>query len=199
MIKNDEEFTHRFSPASNVDAFKAAWQQRATGGQREVAGYVPHYSGSPLTYSDQHQTGLKNSENHGCNTPLSGAKGIHSHDPHAGQHLSPLCFSNIEIPFEQLSIDFTLLYPSGHEVFKESFERAAASLGIPLLCKCIDTFPAHASTTTTTGERGATTDKSVLVRPDHFIAWVGRFDDAESPFDAMDARDVLTYCAAIES
>lgn len=222
MIKSDAAFISEFSPAKDQQAFELAWHKRAGQGQREVIGYVPHYLGSPVvcrtgsqitdvdSADDQvtsKQSILSNSNK--TEIPMqSGAKGIHTHEPTAGMHLSPGFFNDATNLFDQLSKDFTLLVPPGGESVARKFERSAKALGIPLLCLGVTINPRHknselASSSTQSNVKQDDSqryqcqcDACVLVRPDHFVAWVEQPNLRLELLESDYASHVLAHCTA---
>jgi len=215
MINNDAKFLSEYSPDIDKQAFTQAWQQRATKGQREVAGFVPHYIGSPLVHSDILTD---------VGSTVPGAKAIHSHTPVAGSHLSPQCFGKTRIDFDKLSRDFTLLLPNSDKAIASRFQEAAKTLGIPLKCISKDesSEPSNTSAADINSSQEATSSDSILdepelnepeldepkidepktdepwilVRPDHFIGWVGQPEDRERLLCSDGAARVLALCAA---
>lgn len=188
MINNDAKFLSEYAPGKDKQAFTQSWQQRASGGQREVAGFVPHYMGSPIVYSD---ASLKDQQ------AMPGAKAIHSHKPLAGTHLSPRIFGEAEIDFDKLSSDFTLLMPTDDEAIKHQFQKAAAAHGIPLTCLAMSEVSERTSLNST--DIKSNQGPCVLVRPDHFIAWVEQMDDREWILNSDGAREVLLRCVGRHS
>ncbi len=185
MINGDAKFLSEYSPTTDEQAFTQAWQQRATKGQREVAGFVPHYRGSPIVYSGDLPK----------NQALApGAKAMHSHKPVAGAHLSPRVFAEAEIDFDKLSRDFTLLLPTGDESIKQQFQKAATTLDVPLKCLSRDEFTDHDSVGST--DLTLLKEPCVLIRPDHFIGWVEQTADREWILSADGAQQILARCVA---
>jgi 2-polyprenyl-6-methoxyphenol hydroxylase-like FAD-dependent oxidoreductase len=185
MINSDARFLSEYSPHNDKEAFTKAWQQRATKGQSGVAGFVPHYRGSPIV---QAEAALDDE----LITP--GAKAPHSHTPEAGTHLSPRLFGKEAIDFDKLSRDFTLLLPTGDEAIQQQFNRAAATLGIPLTCLTQDEF--YENNSIDSAESTSLPDPCVLVRPDHFIGWVEQVTDRESILNSDGADRILARCVA---
>lgn len=176
MLNNDAAFVKDFSPAKDLQSFEQAWQQRATQGQREVAGFVPHYAGSPIVTSED--TSLE-----------SGAKGEHTHTPGAGRHLSPGSFSCADKLFDYPSREFTLIMPSGGESVARDFEKAAATLQIPF-----NVLPDTKDTNSPDNNANGSRHPCVLVRPDQFVAWV---ENINMPLDSVQISTVLAHCTGI--
>lgn len=155
-IRNDREFLARYSPSADLDAFRAAWAARADAAKSEVGAFEPHYEGSPVIPGTS-------------GTPS--AKGVHRHEARPGHHLAPGTTADDDPVFDALGKEFTLLLADGAP--GTDLEAAAARLGVPLrtvrlAAASVDSYAAEA----------------ILVRPDGFVAWAGRPDDA-------DARTVL--------
>jgi len=215
MIKSDAAFVSHFSPQKDQQAFEQAWYQRAEQGQREVVGYVPHYLGSPIVYGNKPQAVAIEPIDNGGATELPqipGATGKHTHIPIAGMHLSPGFFNNVPSIFDYLSQDFTLLIPPGGELVARKFEQAATNLGIPLLCLEVTINPLYANSEGAlegallsecadakkkcVQQNVSQQDACVLVRPDHFVAWVEQIHERESLLDSDYAHEVLAHCTA---
>lgn len=163
MINNDASFVATYHPDVNKAGFDEAWKKRATGGQAEVQGYVPHYSGSPIVYDNSNPTSKKE-------TPLKpGAAGKHSHKAEAGIHLSPQVLSDGTDIYNLLSKHFTLILIDSTEATHQQFKQAAKDVRLKV------SIVKSAAT--------AGTDKwqasVILVRPDHFIAYASNKLDLE--------------------
>jgi len=185
MINSDAKFLSRYSPGTDKQAFTQAWQARATGGQREVAGFVPHYIGSPIVHSygadkDQPQT--------------PGAKALHLHRPVAGAHLSPRLFANAEVDFDELSNNFTLLLPAELEAIRTKFQEAADAAGIAL--KCLSKIEFSNPSLVDIKDSNSVIESCVLVRPDHFIGWVEQKNDRDFILNSNGAHQILAHCIA---
>ncbi len=210
MIKNDAAFVSQFSPQKDQHAFERAWYRRANQGQREVVGYVPHYLGSPIVDTSCLQLKCADDCDDAETTlpKLSGAKGMHTHEPIAGMHLSPGYFNDAQKLFSRLSQDFTLLIPPGGELVADKFKQAATALGIPLRCLNVTVNPQAKSAEQPTlkeqtkqQHQAVEKDESqtyacVLVRPDRFIAWVEQKHVRQSIMNSDCAFNVLAHCTA---
>lgn len=187
MLYNDADFVKKYSPEKDLQGFKQAWQQRATQGQREVAGFVPHYVGSPIVLSENTST-------------TSGAKGKHTHEPYAGGHLSPGSFNGADALFDNPSQEFTLMVPPGGESIAQKFEQAAATLQIPFKLHAVTERGNTEGVKNRKADSGAVNSNTnnrqacVLVRPDHFIAWV---ENCQVTLKVDDISGVLARCAGL--
>lgn len=163
MIRDDERFVASYNPDINKDAFEIAWQDRASGGQSAVVGYVPHYRGSPIVYETQGDHSLGNSQTE------PGATGVHSHVAKSGTHLSPQILSSGQDVYAQLGNDYTLILIDIDDDTGDRFAKAAATASIAL------------SIVTSTNTEG--TDRweasIILVRPDQFIAFAANQLDVD--------------------
>jgi 2-polyprenyl-6-methoxyphenol hydroxylase-like FAD-dependent oxidoreductase len=149
MIEQDAAFTASFDPQQDRQAFEAAWQARAAGGQSEVQLYVPNYAGSSIVYGppDAH----------------SGATGIHAHTARAGHHLTPQVLSSGENVFDCLGQNFTLIAIEQPDDVVDAFRQAARRYSVPL---CIVRSRSSAATAKWQANL-------ILVRPDQFVAFAG--------------------------
>ena len=154
-IEEDRAFLARFDPAGNRAAFEAAWADRATGANREVQAFEPHYDGSPVVL--------------GMAGERCGAKGRHGHEARAGHHLSPAALTDGRNIFEALGPGFTLVALDAPDEEVDAFTVAAESLFLPL----------HVVRDTAQGEPRRYGASLFLVRPDHYVAWTAD----RAPFD----------------
>lgn len=162
MINSDASFLARYRPDINKAEFEQAWKDRATGGQTEVQGYVPHYKGSPIIHDAASTRDPSTNTSDFTDPAKPGATGLHSHKAESGTHLSPQILSNGCDIYSLLGQHFSLiLISSDDDDTGDRFEAAAHSAKIQL---------SIIRTTPTTG-----TDKwdasIILVRPDHFIGY----------------------------
>jgi len=149
-IDKDRQLLERFSPEADADAFREAWQLRAAD-TWDVDVFEPNYAGSPIVAA---VPGARPS-----------AVGRHEHRARPGHHLSPQPLADGRRADQALSADFTLL--TADPAAAVAFERAAARLDVPLAIAP----PLGDDAVAAYGAR------SLLVRPDHFVAWAG--DDAD--------------------
>lgn len=149
FIRNDRAFVAAHDPGRDEADFAAAWERRRSGSNRGVSAFEPHYEGSPIVL--------------GPPGGASGAVGEHSFAARAGHHLPPPGGPPGTDLFEALGPGFTLL--GADPTAAGGWRAAAGRLGVPLaVVGChMSRYEALA----------------VLVRPDHFIAWV----DDGSPAD----------------
>lgn len=149
MIRDDRAFGEKYSPKRDLEAFDAAWAERAAGGNADVTQYLPHYEGSPIVW------GLANS--------VSGAVGRHMFAARAGHHLAPQELGSDEDLYDQLVSGFTLLSFGGNAQVERAFAKAAESMALPF------TLVSEACESA----RDAYGARYILVRPDGFVAWAG--------------------------
>jgi 2-polyprenyl-6-methoxyphenol hydroxylase-like FAD-dependent oxidoreductase len=146
-IKRDKEFLDRYSPERDRAEFDAAWKEHGNAAGPRVMTYEPHYEGSSIVF--------------GPPGGVSGARGSHTFKARAGHHLPPQLLSSGRNVFEELGADFTLLAFDAADGVVADFERAAATLRVPL--KIVrDSY--HDG-------REAYEAKLILVRPDRYVAW----------------------------
>ncbi|MGI9421563.1 MAG: FAD-dependent monooxygenase [Hyphomicrobiaceae bacterium] len=149
MIRDDRTFLQTYSPSGDRAAFEAAWAGRAAGGNADVTEYVPHYEGSPIVCGEAGAT---------C-----GARGKHVFAARAGHHLAPQQLRDTPDLFAALGGGFALLNLGEPSDVEGRFRKAADDLAVPL---------AITSDTPASGAN-AYEARYILVRPDHFVAWVG--------------------------
>jgi 2-polyprenyl-6-methoxyphenol hydroxylase-like FAD-dependent oxidoreductase len=145
-IERDRQLLAAFSPEKDLQAFVAAWRERAND-TWDVEAFEPNYEGSPIVAE---KAGAKPS-----------AVGSHQHCALPGHHLAPQLLSGGRSVFEALCPDFTLL--TAHEEVATAFRDAATRLGVPL----------KVETGLSADAVAAYEARSMLVRPDHFVAWAG--------------------------
>jgi 2-polyprenyl-6-methoxyphenol hydroxylase-like FAD-dependent oxidoreductase len=190
MIDSDAAFTAQYSPVRDLQAFTAAWHDRAQGGQKEVSSYVPHYSGSPIVITES--------------TAASGAVGEHSHKATAGYHLSPrvgeLTNGGVSAGPEANSADsttsadrlFDRLGPGFSLIVCDSTANAATASAATLATErltLVSAFtvaakklrlPLNVITVNRQETINPPAPDYVLVRPDEYVAWAGNRCDAEN-------------------
>ncbi len=143
FITEDRAFLEAHDPARDRAGFEDAWYNRNLDAD-EVMAFEPHYEGSPLVG--------------GPGAPS--AKGSHTHTARPGHHLSPRDLPDGTNSFDRLGAGFTLFVEDGAR--GADFAACAAAMGLPLA-------------TVTVAKGGlcaAYGADAVLVRPDHFVAWV---------------------------
>lgn len=143
FITDDRAFLEAHDPARDRAAFEAAWYNRNLDAD-EVMAFEPNYEGSPLIG--------------GPGQPS--ARGSHTHTARPGHHLSPRDLPDGTNSFDRLGAGFTLLVEDAARA--GDFVNAAKMLGVPL---ALVEVPEGALC-------AAYGSQAVLVRPDHFVAWV---------------------------
>jgi 4-hydroxyisophthalate hydroxylase len=164
-IETDRAFLEAFDPAKDRAAFEGAWQARAKGAVGEVDAFEPNYEGSPIVAQEGDRAGT-------CS-----AVGTHRFTARAGHHLAPATLGSGRNVFDELGDGFTLLAFGASPGVTEAFRGAADSMGVPLV------IVEDAGD----GEVARYEASLILVRPDHFVAWVGGDTEAGE----ADARAVL--------
>jgi 2-polyprenyl-6-methoxyphenol hydroxylase-like FAD-dependent oxidoreductase len=160
MIDNGREFLSKHDPEVDREDFEEAWEMRRQRSTLGVADFEPHYEGSPIVF--------------GPDGGVSGAVGSHVFTARAGHHLPPR--GGV---FDALGPGFTLLAFDASADAVSGFDIARDELGVPLEVVRRD-FD---------GEVAEYKSRLVLVRPDHYVSWVG--NDA----DTTVAREVLARSA----
>lgn len=153
-IEVDRDFLASHDPATDREAFEAAWAERAEAAAVEVAAYEPHYEGSPVIAArdDGHPS----------------ARGSHETRARPGHHLAAQPEGTDVDLFDRLTGGGFVLLRAGTK--GDEFIAAAGRAAVPLRIVDVD-----AST------RDAYGADLVLVRPDQYVAWVGdRCEDADS-------------------
>jgi len=150
-IETDREFLDSFDPARDAAAFEAAWQARASGAVGEVLSFEPNYEGSPLMPDD------------GLQDKVCSATGAHRFEARAGHHLAPAVLASGANVYDALGAGFTLLALGAHPDAVHAFRAAAQAMALPLTV--VEDSGA--------GEAARYQAALVLVRPDHFVAWLG--------------------------
>lgn len=143
MIAEDAAFVSKFAPENDRQAFEAAWEQRSVGTKRDVDGYCPHYSGSPIVIGG---------------SGVSSAEGKHSHVARPGYLLSPRLDSSERTDHKALTL-FVVGEIAG---VADEFIEASEQCRIPLV---VQTLPDNQDTK-------VWGSKAILVRPDRFVSWV---------------------------
>ena len=156
FIADDRQFLTSHDPERDAADFEAAWEERRSGSNVGVQTFEPHYEGSPIVF--------------GPENGITSAKGSHVLIARAGHHLPPVPLSDGRDLFTELGTGFTLISLGAGKAATRRFGEAARSLGIPL-SMIDDTYD---------GGREAYGSTMVLVRPDHYVAWVGGGDSVRA-------------------
>ena len=156
-IARDKAFFDRYNPDRDRAEFERAWNANENDIRDRVQVYEPNYEGSPIIA--------------GPPDGVCGAHGTHSFEARAGHHLAPLPLSSGRNIYEELGACFTLLALGVDDAAVDAFEKAAASLGVPLRV-IRDSY---------LDERVKYGSPLVLVRPDQFVAWSGDGPPADPP------------------
>lgn len=151
-IDTDRAFLETWDPAVDRQAFEQHWAQRREGAKGEVDAFEPNYEGSPIVVDDTAAPDRRPS-----------AKGRHAFAARPGHHLAPIPLESGESVYERLGAGLTLLAFDADEPVIAAFAKQAKERRIPLTV-------VRAPATAETGQYAASL---ILVRPDHFVAWVG--------------------------
>lgn len=157
MIESGRLFMNEHDPDTDLAHFENAWEQRKKRSKMGVSDFDPHYEGSPIVF--------------GPDGGVSGAVGSHVFTARPGHHLPPRAGV-----FDALGPGFTLVALGASDDMVRAFSTAADELGVPL----------QAVRREGSGEAADYGSRLLLVRPDHYVSWVG--DTAD---DAA-AREVIT-------
>lgn len=172
-IENDRVFLAANDPDGDPATFAQALQQRARDAVGEVQSFAPHYAGSPIVWGAAGAAGA---------AAECSAKGTHRFEAEAGRHLAPARLGNGQAVVDALGPGHTLMVLGPAAGAAAAFEQAAAALHLPLAV-VHDPAPQEAQ------RYGA---PLVLVRPDHFVAWVG----TDSSLSPEQAKKVLARATA---
>jgi 4-hydroxyisophthalate hydroxylase len=149
MIEDDKNFVSEFDPARDLSAFESAWALRSEGGDKEVFNFEPNYEGSPIVLG-------------GAGGPCS-ARGAHSYDARPGHHLAPAEWTSGTSMGEALGHGFCLIALDASEAERTIIRTWLADAG----------YSAKVVHDSYAGTRARWAHRFILVRPDHFVAWVG--------------------------
>ena len=155
-IIENRDFAEAYDPTRHLASFEEAWARRAMSDDSMVTQYLPHYAGSPIVW--------------GKEGAQSGAVGVHGRGARAGYHLTPSSVEDGTELWDLLGAGFTLLNFTGDVALAAAFDAAAKERSLPL--KTLDL------TSATLMELYEA--EAVLVRPDHFVSWVGRGAHADA-------------------
>ncbi|MEX0698955.1 MAG: FAD-dependent monooxygenase [Acidimicrobiia bacterium] len=147
FIDRDRAFLATHQPEVDERDFTDAWDRRGSV-DVGVSDFEPHYEGSPVVF--------------GPSGADSGAIGKHTFEPRPGHHLPPPGASGRHL-FKRLGESFTLLAGEAGDELVDDFVKAAATAKVPLTVM----RPAEQP------ELAAYGPRPILVRPDHFVSWIG--------------------------
>ena len=151
MIEEDRAFVRAHDPARDRADFEAAWGERAKGGVAAgVAGFEPHYEGSPIV--------------DGPSDGVCSAVGGHEFAARAGHHIAPRRLEDGRVTTDHLGDGFALIALGADPA---PLADAARARGV--LLAVIEG-----------ARKGEVADYGanlVLVRPDGFVAWTGETAD----------------------
>ena len=148
-IIEDREFLDTYSPGKDLQEFEAEWRAREEAAHDDVAGFEPHYEGSPVVF--------------GPDGGKSSAVGSHEFRARAGHHLAPQPTIDGGDLYDAFEDGFVLLTRDASSEIAQDFVAAASGAQIPL--QVVDSL---------TDEAWEHYDCScILVRPDRFVAWAG--------------------------
>ncbi|MFM2118540.1 MAG: hypothetical protein RL722_8 [Pseudomonadota bacterium] len=185
-IEADRDFLAAHDPQRDRAAFDAAWSARAQGAVGEVHSYEPHYEGSPLTLGDlqavsaDRETATSSATSAGTSaasvSTICSAIGRHSFAARPGHHLAPAALADGRDVYEALGPGYSLIVTTTPErplsAIAPAWQAHAAALAMPLTlidapagCEAAQRYEAEL----------------VMVRPDQFVAWVGRSEPTILP------------------
>ncbi|MBT8474629.1 MAG: FAD-dependent monooxygenase [Alphaproteobacteria bacterium] len=148
FIEEDKRFLDTYNPAKDETAFREAWASRNLDAD-EVNAFEPNYAGSPIVLD--------------AGTDSPSAKGTHSFRARVGHLLPPPGKDGDRSILDRLGPGFTLLSSDGED--QSGFTAAASAMGIPLTVATLDAAAQNAYAT-----------RSILLRPDRFVAWTADGD-----------------------
>ena len=159
MIEDDKAFVTTFDPEADRTAFEEAWAVRSAGGDKEVFNFEPNYEGSPIVQGS-------------AGGPCS-ARGTHAFEARPGHHLAPADWTSDQSMTEALGHGFCFIALDASDqeraVIRDWLDQAGYSAKV-----MHDTYA---------GTRARWAHRFILVRPDHFVAWVG--DEMPESFMAI--------------
>jgi 4-hydroxyisophthalate hydroxylase len=148
-IRADRDLLERYDPDRDREEFARAWEKAKTDTAMRAMTYDPHCEGSSIVF--------------GPPGSVCSAHGTHTFEARPGHHLPSRQLSNGRNVFEALGREFTLLAVGAEDRAVAMFEQASRSLGVPLMV----------IRDSDAGEREAYKARLILVRPDHYVAWIG--------------------------
>ena len=153
FIENDREFIEKYSPRRDARVFAEAWDRRRLGSNLGVSVFDPHYEGSSLVF--------------GPEAAVSSAVGTHSLEARAGHRLPPPA-SGPSL-FDRLGRDWVVLHDEGASRFSYELIDAAREIGVPMHAVQLGG-----------SDMAAYSAAVILVRPDHYVSWVGAGDGTDA-------------------
>jgi len=179
MINEDAKAVNNYDPDTDIDAFLAYWEERASGEDVDVTQYLPQISGSPLVLNAPHGQ--------------TSARGVHTHKAQPGYHLSPRALADGTPIYDRIGgelqgANFSLIAIDQPAELVSEFKRQAAKLGMPLVV--------------IESELGGTAmdweAKLILVRPDEYIAYVADALYETAPSSQLDTPTTDSTSRQIE-
>lgn len=161
-IEKDRTFLSSVDPETDPESFEQAWLRRTDAPKGEVDSYEPNYERSPIVGSGGHL----DCEHHDGEHSGPSAIGTHLMRARVGHHLAPGLLDDGSEIFDSFKDRFTLLVTKVN--LSSEFVVAARNLGIPL----------QVGTLSSASAANYAADM-VLVRPDHFVAWIAETTQPE--------------------
>jgi hypothetical protein len=152
-IHEDRDWLTKHAPEREGEAaFADAWTARKQFMDTRIQSYEPHYEGSPVVA--------------GPPGGRTSAHGKHMFEARAGHHLTPRKLSSGKDVFETLGRDFTLIALGSDDDVGAAVREIEA-------CACSARVPLKTVRDKFEGEAAQLGRRLILVRPDHYVAWVG--------------------------
>lgn len=149
FIRADRDFLGRYDPEVDREQFDLAWEDRRASAGTGISDFSPNYEASPLVFGPEGAS--------------SGAVAEHTFRALPGHHLPPAGLSGDRDLFSALGRGFAVIALGVAAHWTSRWSEVAAGLGIPLTVVEDDVA----------GDRARYGSRMILVRPDHYVAWVG--------------------------